>query len=253
MERKKAIVTGLLAGILIMGACSSKKISGDLTLEERMNTALELFNKKKYLDARTQFRVITLSHSGSNLADQAQFYLAECHFKLKEYILSAAEYDRLLKVYPKSDYVDDAKYKLGLSYYELSPKYALDQEYTLQAISHFQEFLEEYHTSEFVPQVEKMLREARGKLARKIFAAGEQYRKMGEHGAAILYFEMLLEKYYDSKYAPQAHYWIGECYRKQKRYDKAVSEFEQFLQRYPSHEYVNRAQANLADARDHID
>ena len=247
MKLKKIYLFCLLFTAFVLASCSSQKLAGDLTLEQRMQEAIELFNKRKYLDARTQFRVITLSHGGSQLADKAQFYLAECHYALKEYILSSAEYERLLKVYPNSEFRDDAKYKLGMSYFQLSPKYSLDQEYTLKAIEHFQEFLEEHHSSEYTPEVEKKLSEARGKLAHKLFAAADQYRKMGELSAAIIYYQMVLDKYYDSDYAADAQYWVGECYRKQKHYDLAAVEFEKFMQKFSGHSYTSRVQSYLAE------
>ena len=132
---------------LLTFSCSRSKIKPNATLEERMEEGMRLFEKGNYYDAKTQFRIVTLSHSGSLIADKAQFHYAECHFNMKEYILSGSEYERLIKVYPNSEYVDDAKYKLGLSYFKLSPKYALDQEYTLLGIVHFQEFLEDYQYS----------------------------------------------------------------------------------------------------------
>ena len=100
----------------------------------------------------------------------------------------------------------------------------------------YQEFLEEYHTSELVPEVEKMLNLTRSKLAQKTFTAADQYRKLGEYSAAIIYFNMVMEQYYDTDWAVKAQFYIGECFRKQKYYDKAIPEFEQFIAKYPQHE-----------------
>jgi len=235
----------LLTGTLIFSSCSRQRIRSDISVEERMKIALKMFEKRDYLDAKTQFRIITLSYSGNALADKAQYYLAECHFFIKEYILSASEYERLLKVYPNSEYVDDAKYKLGLSYYELSPKPALDQEYTLKAIKEFQEFLEDYYTSPLIETVEKKLLEAQSKLADKVYTAADQYRKMQYYNAAIIYFTKVLENYYDTGYAPLAQYWLGECYRKQGNYNEAGDAFNTFIKKYPQHELITKVRKKL--------
>lgn len=242
MMRRIIFTLGVMA---LLAGCSSNKLPSDLDADERMKAAVEFFEKGKYFDAKTQFRILTLSYGGTTVADKAQFYLAECHFNLKEYILSAAEYERLIKLYPSSQYVDDAKYKLGLSYFELSPKYSLDQEYTQLAIQHFQEFLEEYHNSDLVSQVEKMLLETRNKLAHKKYSSAEQYRKMGEYRAAIIYYNMVLSDYYDTEYAAKAQYYVGECYRKQKEYSDSVREFALFIDKYPKHEWFPDAQEKL--------
>ncbi len=243
---RSVILLILLSFLLLLSmSCSQRKLKANATLEERMQEGMRLFEKGNYFDAKTQFRIITLSHSGSLTADTAQFYLGECHFNMKEYILSASEYERLIKVYPNSDFVDDAKYKLGLSYYELSPKFALDQEYTKQSIIHFQEFLEDYHNSDLVPQVEKYLLEARNKLAHKVFASAEIYRKMSYYNSAKIYYSKVIEEYYDTEYAPKSLYWVGECNRREDDYQAAFETFDEFLQKYPNHEWIPRVRAKI--------
>lgn len=242
----RSIFVLLILGVLL-GACGSKKIRMDITLQERMEIALQLFEKRKFFDAKTQFRIITLSHGGSSSADKAQFYLAECHYFLKEYILSASEYERLLKIYPNSEYVDDAKFKLGMSYVKLSPKPALDQDYTTKAIREFQEFLEDFYASPLVPEVEKMLLQAREKLANKLYMAADQYRKMNDNTAAIIYFEKVLDRYYDTDFAPKAQYYKAECLRKNQKYDESLIEFQTFLSKYPTHQWAGRAKSKITD------
>ncbi|NLP09608.1 outer membrane protein assembly factor BamD [bacterium] len=242
--RKWFLVFGMvviLPALFIVQSCSSKKIRANLSMTERMQLADEYFAKKRYLDARDQYRILTLSYSGSRLADKAQFYLAECHFYTKEYILSASEYERLIKMYPNSEYVDDAKYKLGYSYFKMSPKYSLDQEYTLKAIREFQEFLEEYRTSDLVPVVEKQLAECRNKLAQKQYSSAEIYYKMKYWDAAIIYFNLVLDQYFDSQYAPKAQFYLAESYRNLRKYEEAAAEYDRFIEKFPKHEWVGKA------------
>ncbi len=245
------ILAIILVSVLVL-SCSGVKVPASATLEERMDTGMRLFEKGKFFEAKTQFRIITLSHSGSVLADKAQFYLGECHFNMKEYILAASEYERLIKVYPSSEYVDDAKYKLGLSYYELSPKYSLDQEYTRQAIMHFQEFLEDFHSSSLVAQVEDYLQLARDKLAHKVFSSAEIYRKMHYYQAATIYYSKVLEEYYDTSYAPKALYWLGECNRRLEKYQAAMLAFDEFLNKYPKHEWNQRVKNKIRQTRQEV-
>jgi len=210
-----------------------------------MASAMKLYAKKDYLDAKTQFRIITLSYGGSTIADKAQYELAECHFFLKEYILAASEFERLMKVFPNSEFMDDSKYKLGLCYYKLSPKYALDQEYTTKAIKEFREFLEDYESSPLVPEVENKLEEAKDKLAQKVYAAADQYRKMGYYDAAIVYFNIIMERHYDSKFAAPAQYWLGECYFHAAKFSEARESFELYIARYPRHELISKAKSRM--------
>jgi len=242
----------LSAIIFLLFACGTTKIPANLTADERLELAMKLFDKGDYYDAKTQFRIITLSYSGSTVADKAQFYLGESHFNMKEYILAASEYERLIRVYPNSEYVDDAKYKLGLSYFELSPKYSLDQEYTIKALRQFQEFMEDYYASDLTPQVSKKLMDIRNKLAKKEFSSAEQYRKMGIHSSAIIYYKLVLEKYYDSKFAAKSQYWMGECHRKLKQYDEALAALKLFVEKYPQDENIAKAREKIAEINNRL-
>jgi outer membrane protein assembly factor BamD len=248
MTLKRNFLLLSLIAILFL-SCAQQKIKSNATLEERMEFGTKLFEKGKYFDAKTQFRIITLSHSGNLIAAEAQYYLGECHFHMKEYIIAASEYERLNKVYPGSEWVDDAKYKLGLSYYKLSPKYALDQEYTLKAIMEFQEFLEDYPSSTLTDEVEKDLKIARDKLAEKIYESAEIYRKMAYYSAANIYYAKVLDEYYDTTFAPQALYWIGECNRKLHKYSIAIETFDEFAKKYPKHEWQSRVKNKVKQTR----
>ena len=239
----------ILIFLTFLAGCASRKIKGDVTPEERLEAAIKWFNDGFYLDAKPQFRIIILGHPGSRIVDQAQYYYAECHYQLKEYILAAAEYERLIKVFPNSEYVDDAQFKIGLCYFELSPNYSLEQEYTLKAINSFQQFLEDYPNSELVPDVEKKMFECRMKLAKKKYAAAENYRKIGYLSSAIIYYNLVLESYYDTPFAPKAQYWVAECYRKKGELEKAKEEFDMFVNKYPQHDFVNKAQEKLAEIK----
>ena len=241
-----AVIVMFIMAVYLFQGCSGSKLRANMTLEERMEAALKLFEKKDYFEAKNQFRVITLSYSGSNLADKAQFYLGECHYAMKEYILAGSEYERLLKVYPNSEWVDDAKYKLGMSYFKLSPKYSLDQEYTHKAIREFQEFLEEYHRSDLVKQVQERLTECREKLAQKVYSSAEQYYKLGYYDAAAVYYNVILDEHYDSRFSPTAQFYLGECYRHAKKEAEALEAYKKMIEKYPKHDLAEKASQRIA-------
>ncbi|MDZ7289619.1 MAG: outer membrane protein assembly factor BamD [candidate division KSB1 bacterium] len=234
-----------LVVVLIFLACGGSKPKANMTTEERFDYAMKLFNNKDYFDARPQFRIIILNAPGNTLVDQAQYYLAECHFHMEEFITAASEYEKVIRLYPRSELLDDAQYKIGLCYDKLSPKSDLDQKYTLKAIEEYQRFLEEYPMSELVETVEKRLLALRNKLARKEFNTGNLYRKMAYYEAAIYSFDEVLNHYYDSRHAEAAFFYKGECLFKLQRWDEAKITLEEFLQKYPQSSFRSQAKAML--------
>ncbi|MGQ9560371.1 MAG: outer membrane protein assembly factor BamD [Candidatus Oleimicrobiaceae bacterium] len=248
-----AIVLSCVGATLLALSCSKSKVRPNLTAEERLNLAKQLFAKGDYLDAKQQLLVLTLSFQGSAVADEAQFYLAECHYQLKEYVLAISEYERLLKSYPNSPYVDEAEYKIGMSYFKLSPSSGLDQENARKAMEHFQRFLEDYPDSPLKKDVEASLQQCRNKLAKKEYDTGVLYRKMGYYDSALIYFDSVLASYYDTPYGPKALFWKGECLMKQARYQEARQAFSDYAQRYPQGADADRVRRRLKELSSHLE
>ena len=235
-----------LSGIIIL-SCGSNRPKKDLSAEERINWAIKKFDDGDYLDAKTEFRIIVLNFPGHNVVDKAQYYLAECHFKLKEYILAIAEYEKLLRMFQNSSYRDDALYKIGLANYKLSPKYSLDQTYTLQAIEKLQQFMEEFPKSDFKAEANEIMTRCREKLSKKEYKNGELYRKLAFYDAAILYYESVVNNYYDTSWAKEAQYWLAECLKKEGEYEQASAEFRRYLDKYPEGKRISVVKNTLQE------
>lgn len=235
----------LLIALTLLAACGRSKRLTQMPLDDRINHAMELYNKGKYYDARTQFQIIVLNNPGSRVVDMAQYYLGECFFNMKEYITAAAEFEKLIRLYPRSQYVDNAQYRIGVAYYELSPKSSLDQTYTYKAIDALQQFLEDFPESELVPDATTYLQRCRLKLAKKEFETGEHYRRTNAYVAAIISFDEVLRSFFDTKYAEDAYYWKAYCHYKIDELDKARASLQVLSSKFPNTSYKQRAK-NLA-------
>jgi outer membrane protein assembly factor BamD len=71
--------------------------------------------------------------------------------------------------------VPEAQYKLALSYYELSPRAPLDQQYTRKAIDEFQSFVEYYPNNPLVKDAAEKIRELNTRLAKKQYETAKLY------------------------------------------------------------------------------
>ncbi|HEX04061.1 MAG TPA: outer membrane protein assembly factor BamD [Bacteroidetes bacterium] len=176
-------------------------------------------------------------------SDSAQYLLAESHFEMDEYIISASEYEKLISQYPRSPLVEEGEYKLGLSFYELSPKYQKEQVYTDKAVEMFQLFIEDFPNSMLVSEAEERILELRTKLAKKEFQAGRLYHRMGEYKAARLYYQSVLDNYYDSEFAEESQLLKADSWSDEKEWAEAQAAYQGYLIRYPDSDrvdYINR-------------
>ena len=238
--------TVLTLFILILTiSCSSHKRRGAISPEEDFHRAMEKFNRGKYLDAMEALTIITLNYSGSSIIDSAQYYLGESHYRMKEYIIAASEFQRLVNQYPSSPLVDEAKYKVGMSYLKLSPGYGLDQEFTYKCVDEFQEFTECFPESDLVPEVMEMIYMARSKIAMKIFKSGEPYFKMRDYESALIYFKSVLDYYYDTDHAPASLLLMGESYFKMKQPVEGELALLRLVEKYPDSSEAEKASVLL--------
>ncbi len=235
-----AAVALLLVGLV---GCGSSNEIANLPVEERYSRAKALFDEESYLDAINEFTVVTLQYQGSQFAADAQFYFGECRYNRHEFLLAGFEYGVVKRSYPASPRVPEAQYKLAMSYYMLSPKSSLDQQYTRKAVDEFQTFVEYYPKNPLADDASAKIRELNTKLAKKLYDAGLQYVKLERYKAAIQYFDNVIEKYHDTEFAPLAFLDKTEILIDRKRYSDASLELARFYKRFANSVLRARADA----------
>jgi outer membrane protein assembly factor BamD len=229
----KKIFFPVFLSLLIWG-CSGTVNTSNFTPDEYLKYAKSLLDDGDYIQAIQEFQTILLQYPGNAVADDAQFYLAESHFKKEEYILAAYEYSRLIKDMPASEYLPQAQYMLAESYFELSPRYQLDQRYTKKSIEEFQAFIDYFPTNPKVTDAEEKIKELNNKLAEKEYMTAVIYEKMEYYKAAIIYYNLVTETYFDSKYCPLAMYNEIKLYISTNDNKNALKEIALFLQKFPN-------------------
>ena len=222
--------------IFFLTSCGSSDVTKVLTAEERFEAGKQHFAEEDYLEAIHEFEIVKLQYGGSAVADDAQFYLGECRLMREEYLLGIEEFQSLVRGMSASVLVPAARYKIGLCYYLLSPRSTLDQQYTLHAIDEFQSFIEYYPADSLVGSADEKIREMNARLAQKDFETAELYKTLEYPGASLYYFNSVLEKYHDSRFAEPALLGKINVLIGKKQYNDARKEIGKFLEKYPRSE-----------------
>ena len=160
------------------------------------------------------------------------------YFKKEQYLLSAYEFSKVIKDFPASDFVQDAQFMLGESYFQLSPDFQLEQSYTKKAIEEFQAFIEFFPTHPKVDEAEKKIAELYSKFAEKEYQNAVIYEKMEYYNAAIQYYENVKNTYFDSKFAPLAHYRLINLLILKNKKDEALRNIADYIKKYPNDDNV---------------
>jgi len=191
--------------VAVVSGCGKKSSPEHRTAESLYVDGIELFNNGKYQKARELFDVIKLQHPASQFADDAQFYLAEISFERKEFIMAAFNYGMLRRLYPSSTHTKQALYKTAICYYELSPNYDRDQEYTHKAIEAFQEFQYVYPDDELAKQSSEYIQGLRNKLAFRELSTANLYMKLESPNSSVIYYDVVIREYNDTEHFEDAY------------------------------------------------
>jgi outer membrane protein assembly factor BamD len=183
---------------LFLTSCAGSRHNDEIALQEQFNIGLKNLDNEKYLQAQLDFKQIVIRGTGSDLGDDAQYFLGEAYFRNEEYLEAIAEYEKLTRRMGFSPFVEDARFKICEAYRIESPKYYHDQEYTEKALERYQEFLDDFQQSKLKREVLASIELLREKLGLKLYETGILYMKMEEFESAKIAFERVVDNYYDT-------------------------------------------------------
>ncbi len=84
--------------------------------------AYDTFKDKKYKEAREKFEAFMKEFPQDELADNAQFWIAETYYGEKDFESAILAYEAVLKKYPKSEKAPGALLKQGFSFIEMGDR-----------------------------------------------------------------------------------------------------------------------------------
>jgi tol-pal system protein YbgF len=86
---------------------------------DNYQAAFELLKEQRYEPAALAFQQFLVTFPDSELADNAQYWLAESHYVTQQYDQALGEFEVVIATFPDSRKVPDALLKVGYCNYEL--------------------------------------------------------------------------------------------------------------------------------------
>ncbi len=231
------IIAVVSLGLLL--SCASNEQTAEKGPKKTFEKAMELFEDEDYLEAKNLFDAIKLQYPASQYADDAQYYLGECNFEREKYILGSFNYSMLRKVYPNSPYYKDSFYKTGLCYYHLSPPFDRDQKHTKKGIKTFSEFQSIYSGDSLAKEANGYIQDLRNKLGRREYEIAELYMKLRSPHSALIYYDFVIDDYYDTKYYEDAVAGKVRALIITKKYDKALTAIDLYKRQFDDGKYID--------------
>lgn len=106
------------------GGLESGLVPGQLPVpggsdRDNYQAAFELLKQQQYDDAATAFKQFLATYPDSQLADNAQYWLAESYYVTGQFDQALREFQVVIQEHPRSSKVADALLKMGYCNYEL--------------------------------------------------------------------------------------------------------------------------------------
>lgn len=218
---------------------------------------LKFAKAKEYYEAKQYYRSLTLLEDlityfkGTNVMQDVLYYYAYCHYQTGEYLVGAYHFKSFATTYPSDPRAEECLFMNAKCYYEVSPSYMLEQSYTEQSIEAIQLFVNNYPSSKYVDEANKMMDDMRAKLNTKAFYSAELYYRMGKYKAASKALEDMLHDYPDNPEAEEAYFLILKSdyeyafnsipNKQEERYQDAIKSYDLFLKKFQASKRIPEA------------
>jgi len=141
----------------------------------------------------------------SSVATQAQLKIGTAREKQKDYASAAKAYEKAADVYhDQKDVAAEATYRLGQARYKQATTAEYDQSVASDAITTFNDFILLFPNDPRVAEAQKIIVKLRTEQAQGSFRIAVYYEKKHQLEGALVYYNEVLIKDPDSKYATEA-------------------------------------------------
>ncbi len=165
--RSKSVALLLLSIFLILSGCNSADKVHDRP-EDLFKEAQEYEKGERYEEAIKRFTELKNRFPYSNYATRAKLSIADCYYKQESFAEAQVSYQSFREMHPRHAQIDEVVFKIGMSYFKQLPD-SIDRDLSVakDAISHFDELLSNYKSSEFTKEARENREAALKMLAEK--------------------------------------------------------------------------------------
>jgi outer membrane protein assembly factor BamD len=234
------IRTFALVCALFACACAAKELFPEGSPEERFAHADDYLARGKDQRAIEAYRILARTYIGTDWEERARIGIARSYRAGEDYPAAIQEYETLLRRFPRSIWVDDAAFEIGLCYADQRKRYDLDPDMNQKALDQFNEFLADYPESDLVPRAREEVLKARTLLARKTLENASTYMKIHRYAAARFYCQIVVDDYPETPLVPEALYTMARAHAREGTRDKALEIESEMRRRFPESPWTAR-------------
>jgi outer membrane protein assembly factor BamD len=244
-------------------ACASSRVSitGEVrygkSAEEDYRAGQEELKDRNYIEAAKFFEHVKNKYPFSKYAALSELRLADAKFEQDHFIESADAYEQFVKLHPRHEMADYAAFRVGLSHWKdgpsdfflFPPSYEKDQAQVRDTARVLEDFVKKYPGSKYKPEAEKILAQARARLAEHEWYVADFYAKRQHWAGVAGRLERLVGDYPGSPREPAAFLRLARAYLKLDERDRARQALRQLIAKHPQDPRRPQAEKLLASLR----
>lgn len=220
--------------LLMLSGCASRQPNLSLLPPDDLyGMAEEAFEARRFERAINLLEFFVTNHLGDPRAPTARLMLGEAHMARREYATAATHFQRLVIDFPTHPRALEARMQTCEAYYRLSPRPALDQEFTVSALAHCESVAENFPATQEGRLAGTHVNELRHRLAQKSYETGMFYFRRRAYDSAVVYFEEVVSQFPNTTVAPAALEQLVETYNRIGYVEDAEEARERLLREYP--------------------
>ena len=269
---KTAIISLCFLSLLFVGSCTDyNQVVKTQDYEYKYEAAKQYYAEGQYNRAALLIQDVLSVLKGTDQGEESLYLSGMCNMKAHAYEAASTIFRKYYQTYPRGKYVEEARYNCGLSLYNITPEPKLDQTETFQAVTEFQNFIENFPASRLRPQAQDMIFKLQDKLVEKEYLSAKLYYDLGtyigngtngNYGACIVTAENAITEYpYTSRREDfaililRAKFQLAQFSvenKKEERYHNAIDEYYGFVTEYPESKYIKEANLLFKKAQKYV-
>ena len=269
---KTAIISLCFLSLLFVGSCTDyNQVVKTQDYEYKYEAAKQYYAEGQYNRAALLIQDVLSVLKGTDQGEESLYLSGMCNMKAHAYEAASTIFRKYYQTYPRGKYVEEARYNCGLSLYNITPEPKLDQTETFQAVTEFQNFIENLPASRLRPQAQDMIFKLQDKLVEKEYLSAKLYYDLGtyigngtngNYGACIVTAENAIKDYpYTSRREDfaililRAKFQLAQFSvenKKEERYHNAIDEYYGFVTEYPESKYIKEANLLFKKAQKYV-
>lgn len=252
----------VIASLTVISCSKYSKVLKSVDYDYKLRMAEQYFTKKKYRQAQTLYEELFPIFKGTPQFEDLYYKYAYCHYYTGDYMNAENLFKGFLEVFSNSPKAEEIEYMQAYSFYRQSPRAELDQTNTVKAMGMMQIYINTHPGSPKNKEAEEIILKCLAKLEAKEYSSAQLYYNLGQHRAAALAYNTLINNYPDSPKADEYKLMIIKSYyqfaqnsieeRQPERYEKVIMEVQDFQDRYPESKFLKEAERYLTLSQNNI-